>query len=108
MLNLPILFVQLIFLSLGMIISVFFKNLKTVLPISLGTTFGLYILGSILATAQDDPARFISPFRYFSNQYIIANAGYELPYLLTGAAIVALGIAASYFLYGRKDIHAVS
>jgi ABC-2 type transport system permease protein len=109
MVNLTLLFVQLIFLAIGVVISVFFKKLKSVLPISLGVVFGLYMIGALIATGKDDDwARYISPFKYFDITYIIKNAGYELPYLLTGAAIITVSIIVGYIVYNRKDIHAVS
>ncbi|PKM71664.1 MAG: ABC transporter permease [Firmicutes bacterium HGW-Firmicutes-16] len=106
--SLTLLFLQLIFFALGAFISVFFKKLKSVLPISLGVVFGLYILGAVLVTGEDDVARFISPFQYFNIGYILNNAGYESTYMITGALIVAVTIAASYIIYVKKDIHAVN
>ena len=84
MVSITLLFIQLIFFALGFVISVFFKKLKSVLPISLGFVFGLYILGSVLVTEKNDVARFISPFQYFSISYILQNAGYEIPYVIKG------------------------
>ena len=108
MVSLTLLFIQLIFFALGVLISVFFKKLRSVLPISLGIVFGLYILGAVLVTSQDDAARFLSPFQYFNIGYILKNARYESTYMLTGAVIIAAAITASYIIYVRKDIHAVS
>lgn len=108
MINLTLFFIQLIFLALGVVVSVFFNKLKSVLPISLGIVFGLYMIGALLATGKnDDVARFISPFRYFDITYIIKNASYEASYLITGTAIVVITIVASYAIYKKKDIHAV-
>jgi len=108
MVSLTLLFIQLIFFALGVFISVFFKKLNSVLPISLGVVFGLYILGSVLVTDKNDVARIISPFQYFNIPYILNNSGYELPYVIAGAALVAVTIGASYIIYVKKDIHAVS
>ncbi len=102
MINLTLLFLQIIFMAIGMIISVFFKKLKSVLPISLGVVVGLYMVGALNFT------RYISPFRYFDITYIINNAGYEASYLVTAAVIVVAAIISSYIIYIRKDIHAVS
>lgn len=109
MINLTLFFIQLILMALGVVISVFFNKLRTVLPISLGLVFGLYMIGALFASGKDEEAvRFLSPFKYFSLPYIIQNAGYEAPYLIAGAVIVALSVTASYFIYNRKDIHSVS
>lgn len=107
MINLTLLFIQLIFLAIGMVVSVFFKKLKSILPISLGVVFGLYMVGALLVTGKNhDVVRFISPFKYFDLTYIIKNASYEAPYLIAGAAIIAVAVAASYMIYIKKDIHA--
>ena len=109
MINLTLLFIQLIFLAIGVVVSVFFNKLKSVLPISLGVVIGLYMIGALIATGKsDDAARFISPFKYFDITYIIKNANYEAAYLIAGAVIVVVAVVASYIIYIRKDIHAVS
>jgi ABC-2 type transport system permease protein len=108
MVNITLLFVQLIFFALGVIVSVIFNKLKSVLPVSLGVVFGLYIIGALIATGPNDASRFISPFRYFDSAYIVKNASYEAPYVIAGAVIVIVAIAASYFIYNKKDTHAVS
>lgn len=109
MVNLTLLFIQLIFFAIGMVVSVFFKKLRSILPISLGVVFGLYMVGALLATGKNaDVVRFISPFKYFDFTYIIRNASYEAPYLIAGAVIIAVAVAASYMIYIKKDIHAVN
>ena len=108
MINATLLFIQLIFFAIGIGVSVFFNKIKSVLPISLGIVFGFYFLGALIATGKDDGSRFFSPFKYFDNSYIIQHSSYEVPYLITGAAIVVVAIAATYFIYSKKDIHAVS
>lgn len=109
MINLSLLFLQIIFLAVGVVVSVFFKKLKSVLPVSLGTVFGFYIIGALIATGKDDDfARYLSPFRYFDTSYIIQHSSYENTYLITGAAVVVIAVAVTYFIYIKKDIHAVS
>lgn len=109
MINLTLLFLQVIFLAIGIAVSVFFKKLKSVLPVSLGTVFGFYMIGAFIATGKDnDAARFFSPFRYFDNSYILQHASYETAYLVTGAAVVVIAVIVAYFIYIKKDIHAVS
>lgn len=109
MINLTLLFVQLMFLAIGMASSVFFTKLRSVLPLSLGVVFGLYLIGALLATGEDkEVLRFVSPFKYFEPSYILAHAGYETPYLIAGFVIVVVAMALSYAVYLKKDIHAVS
>lgn len=108
MINLSLFFLQLIFLVIGVAISVFFNKLRTVLPISLGVVFGLYMAGALLVTDEKEGGRFLSPFKYFDVAHILKNESFEPPYLITAAILVIVAIAMTYAIYTRKDIHAVS
>lgn len=107
--NLTLLFIQLIFAALGLAVSVFFKKIKNILPISLGFVFGFYFIGALLAVGEDqDKLRFISPFKYFDINYITKNEGYDMLYLILSAVIIIVSIATVYLIYNKKDIHAVN
>lgn len=108
MISVTLFFVQLIFLALGAAISVFFQKLHSVLPLSLGVVFGFYMIGALLATGKDDGTRFLSPFKYFDPFYITKHASFETPYLVVSAVVVVVAVAVTYFVYTKKDIHAVS
>ena len=109
MINLTMFFVQIMFIAIGMVVSVFFKKIKNVLPISLGFVFGFYMIGALLVTDSSDKVeRILSPFKYFDVTYIIQNGKYEPLYLMLAAAIVVVSVAVSYIVYNKKDIHAVS
>lgn len=108
LINLTLFFLQLIFAALGFVISVFFQKLKNVLPISLGTVFGFYFIGALLAVGKDGADfRFISPFRYFDINYITKHNGYEASYLILSAAIIIISLVVTFVIYNKKDIHAV-
>lgn len=109
MINLTMFFVQIIFIAIGMVVSVFFKKIKNVLPISLGFVFGFYLIGALLVTDSSNKVeRMLSPFKYFDSTYIIKNGNYETLYLIISAVIVVVSVAVSYIIYNKKDIHAVS
>jgi ABC-2 type transport system permease protein len=109
LINLTMFFVQIIFIAIGMVVSVFFKKIKNVLPISLGFVFGFYMIGALLVTDSSNKVeRMLSPFKYYDITYIIQNGNYEALYLLIGAVIVVVAVAVSYIVYNKKDIHAVS
>lgn len=109
MVNLTLLFLQMIFLALGAAVAVCFRRLRSVLPVSLGVVFGFYIVGALIATGENsEAARCFSPFKYFDTAYILQHSAYETSYLVTGAVIVVAAVAAAYVIYIKKDIHAVS
>jgi ABC-2 type transport system permease protein len=107
LLSLTLFFVQLIFLALGLIISVIVSKLKSVLTVSLGTVFAFYFLGMLSGASGEEAKRYISPFKYFDTAYIMKHASYESSFLIAGAIIIILALVASYFVYTKKDIHAV-
>ncbi|WP_010630385.1 ABC transporter permease subunit [Sporolactobacillus vineae] len=109
LINLTLLFIQLIFFAVGMALSVLFGKLKTVLPLSLGVVIGFYLIGALINSGKNDPAvRYFSPFNYFNSAYIIRHSAYEAPYLITAAGIVVAAVLVTYIVYSKKDIHAVS
>jgi ABC-2 type transport system permease protein len=107
LLSLTILFIQLMFLAMGIIISVSVPKIKSVLSVSLSTVFAFYFLGVIGSTTDDEAKRYISPFKYFDTSYIMEKSSYEVSFLIVGAFLIILAIAASYRVYSKKDIHAV-
>lgn len=107
MLSLTLLFVQLMFLALGVIVSVVVPKIKSVLPISLGTVFGFFIIGMLASTTGEGAMRYLTPFKYFDTNYIIKNSNYEAVFIVIEIIFIIAAITASYFIYSKKDIHAV-
>ena len=104
LLSLTVLFTQLIFLGLGIIVSVILQKIKSVLTVSLATVFAFYFLGMF---GTDETKRYLSPFKYFDTAYIMEKSGYEASFMITGAVLIITAIGASYFIYAKKDIHSV-
>lgn len=100
-------FVQLMFVSLGVIISVLAGKIKSVISISLSTVFGFFIVGALGSVIGDKAARYLSPFKYFDLEYVVKNAAYETSFIVVGVIFIIVSISASYLVYVKKDIHAV-
>lgn len=107
LLSLTLFFLQLIFLALGIIVSVVVPKIKSVLPISLGTVFAFFIIGALASTTGDDALRYLTPFKYFDFAYIVQNSSYEPSFMMVAIGFIAIAITASYFIYSKRDIHAV-
>ncbi|MDA8441649.1 MAG: ABC transporter permease subunit [Peptococcaceae bacterium] len=99
--------VQLMFLTLGILISVLMPKIKSVLSISLGTVFGLFILNMFGSTLGDTTLRYLTPFKYYDPAYIIKHSAYETSFVVVEILFIVVAISASYFLYARKDINPV-
>lgn len=107
LISFTLLFIQLMFLAIGFIVSVVFSKIKAVLSVSLGTVFAFFVIGMIVSVDGEGAKRYFSPFKYFNGKYMLAHASYEMSYVLAGIAIIVISIAASYFIYTKKDVHAV-
>ncbi|QDQ02559.1 ABC transporter permease subunit [Lysinibacillus fusiformis] len=104
LISLTLFFIQLIFLALGILVSIVFPNNKSVLTVSLGTVFTFFIIGILISTSGDGIKRYLSPFKYFEPAYIIDNSSYEMSYVLVGIGIVMIALGTSYSIYIKKDI----
>ncbi|MNI31440.1 ABC-2 family transporter protein [compost metagenome] len=100
-------FVQLIFMSLGMIISVLSAKIKSVISVSLSTVFGFYAIGMLGSILGDTAIRYLTPFKYFDTAYILSHAAYEMSFVIWSIVFVVTSVCGSYLVYAKKDIHAV-
>ncbi|MBT2688228.1 ABC transporter permease subunit [Bacillus sp. ISL-47] len=95
---------QLIFLAIGILVSVIVPRIKSVLSVSLATVFGFFMLGIFGSAAGDEAMRYITPFKYFDPAYIVENSAYEPAFLALGAVIIVAAISAVYYIYSKRDI----
>lgn len=95
---------QLFFLSAGIVISLLMKKVRSVIPLSMALSFGMYILNVFGNMLGEDKLEVISPFRHFDPNYILANGTYDIPLVMISVVIVLISITASYLLYQRRNI----
>jgi len=103
---LTMLFIQLFFLGLGLLISVISSKIKSVLAYSLPIVFGFFIIGMLDTVIGAENARYLTPFKYFDVGYISAHTNYEWRYLITEAVVIVVCLIAAFVIYIRKDIQA--
>lgn len=100
-------FIQLIFMSLGILISVIVPKIKSVIAVSLSTVFSFFILSMFGSFIGEEAIRYITPFKFFDSAYILKHAAYELPFVVLTIVLIIVAIGASYVIYDKRDIHAV-
>jgi ABC-2 type transport system permease protein len=108
LLLLTITFLQLFFLTVGMLISLLLRKIRNVTPFSMGLVFGLYILNAFGGMIGDDKLTYITPFKHFDANDIVKNAAYDLPLVSISVAVIVISVVGSYLLYARRNIHSVS
>ncbi|MCE5259336.1 MAG: ABC transporter permease [Chloroflexi bacterium] len=106
LLSFIVLFMQLIFYAIGFVISTIARRIKSVLPLTLGTVFGFYIISLFSSAIKDDSLRYLTPFRFFDTAYIVNHAAYELPFVLLGLGIIVVAFGVGFVVYRRRDIPA--
>lgn len=107
LISLTAVFVELMFMALGVVISVAAARIKAVLPLSLGLVFGFFIINMFGSVIGEETIRYLTPFKYYDTAYIIQHGGYEGRFIAIEAVFIVVNVIASYFIYAKKDIHAV-
>jgi ABC-2 type transport system permease protein len=99
---------QLFFLSVGLVISLLVKRVRSVTPYGLGLGFGMYVLSAFTGVFGQIWLELITPFKHLDAVYIVANRAYNTPLVLLNLAVSLVSLVASYWLYTRRDVPAVS
>lgn len=108
LLLLSIVIFQLFFLSVGLVISLLVKRLRSVTPYGLGLGFGAYVLAAFSGMLGDVKLELLTPFKHFDGAAIVKAGAYDMPLVLLNVAVTVVALAVSYRLYIRRDIPAVS
>jgi ABC-2 type transport system permease protein len=103
LLTFTIFFIQIIFLCIGLLLSVIIPKVKAILSISLGTVCGVYLL----STFTDETLRVLMPFKYFDIAQILLKANYDIKYIIVSLLIVLISVYLTCVVYKRRDIDAV-
>ena len=98
---------QLFFLSVGMIITVLSKKIRSVLMFSMALSFGLYILNAVKGVIGGDILGIITPFYHFDAAYILEHNKYNIPMVSISVGIIVVSLVSSYFLYQKRNIHSL-
>jgi ABC-2 type transport system permease protein len=104
LLLLTVTFLQLFFLTVGMLISLLPKRIRNVTPFSMGMVFGMYLLNAFGGMLGDVALEKVTPFKHFDPNYIIRNGSYDLPLVLISVSVIILSLAGSYLIYARRNI----
>lgn len=108
LLLLSIVIFQLFFLSVGLVISLLVKRVRSVTPYALGLGFGMYVLSAFSGIFKDVKLELITSFKHIDPAYIVQHGAYDTPLLLLNIGVTLVSLAVSYWLYSRRDIPAVS
>jgi ABC-2 type transport system permease protein len=95
---------QLFFLTVGMVISLMVKRIRSIIPFSMGLVFGLYILNAFGGMIGQKSLEVISPFQHFAPNYIVKHAAWDMSLVWISVAVIVVSVVGSYLLYARRNI----
>ena len=99
---------QLFFLTVGILISLLMKKVRSVTPLSMALAFGMYVISAFGGMLGDAKMELITPFKHFEPNYIVTNAAYDMPLVLISVSVIIISIAASYVLYAKRNINSAT
>lgn len=102
-----IVFLQLFFFCLGLLISVLVKKVSSVIGYSMGLGFGLYILSSFGKMLSIDFLKVLTPYTHFDPVTILVDKTYNWGYFLISILIIIISFSLGYFLYQKRNIKAL-
>jgi len=98
---------QLFFCSVGLVISLFVKRIRTVTPYAMGLAFGMYLLSAFGDMLGESALENITPFQHFEASSILQQGAWDAPLVLISAAVSLASLVGSYVRYTRRDIPSV-
>lgn len=104
-LMIALLFIQMIYFSVGLLIGALAPSTKKATGLSTGILLGTFIMSVVVDMySKVDFLEYFTPFKYFDGKTIFLS-GFDLFYVLLSIAIIVASIVATYKIYQKKDLH---
>jgi len=103
---LSFLFLQMIFLALGILLGCALKKHKQSGSLAVWLLLGTYFLSILVGLNKDlDFLKYLTPFKYFDPAQLLHESRLEFPFVLLSAAIITSCMAAAYASYAKRDLY---
>lgn len=105
LLTISMLLIQLIFMSIGMLLSAVLKRYKKSGTYSISILLMLYLV-SVFAGLREslENLKYLTPFKYFDAAVLLNNKSIEPIYLIISLAVIGLCIVGTYLIYPKRDL----
>ncbi len=108
LLLLSVVIFQLFFLSVGLVVSLLVRRIRSVTPYAMALGLGMYVLSVFGDMLGESMLENLTPFKHFEPNYILQNGAYDVPLVLISVSAIVISLVGSYMLYTRRDIPAVA
>ena len=103
---LSFLFLQMIFLALGIFLGCALKKHKQSGSLGVWFLLGSYFLSILVGLNKDlDFLKYVTPFKYFDPAQLLHESRLEFPFVLLSAAIITALLAGAYASYKKRDLY---
>jgi len=99
--------IQLFFMSVGMVISVSAKKIRSVLSFSMALSFGAYMINAIRGIIDSKLLGYITPFYHFEPNGILEFGKINWSLGIISLVIIVGSLVATYVLYNNRNIHSL-
>jgi ABC-2 type transport system permease protein len=97
---------ELIFLAIGLLLGCAMKQYKLSGSAAIGIILVTYFMSIIASMQKDlDFLKYFTPFKYFDARELFRSGQLDGTFLLISAAIIAVCVAAAYWIYRRRDLY---
>ncbi len=104
---LTVTFLQLFFLAVGMVISLLMRRVRSVIPLTMGMVFGMFLIASFGGSLGGDVFDYLTPFKHFEATAIIHDSSYDMSKVMVSVVVIVVSLMSSYVLYKRRNIPTV-
>jgi len=105
--SLSLFFMQLVFLSMGILYATFAKKVRSISGTATAFGFAGFILTALHSLIKEEMIRYVSPLTYFNPSTVFLTGRFETKYVITAAAISIACIALSYVKFCRSDTQTI-
>jgi ABC-2 type transport system permease protein len=101
-----VLFFQLLFMSMGMLLSSILKQYKRSGSFTIGLLIGSYLLSTIIGLVEElDFLKYAIPYEYFEAATLLETGKIDIVYLIITITIIALSLIGSFIFYKKRDLY---
>jgi ABC-2 type transport system permease protein len=105
--SLSLLFMQLTFLSMGILYATFARKVRSVSGVATAFGFAGFILMALYSLIKEDVIRYISPLTYFNPGTVFLTGSFEAKYVVTGAVLSIACVVLAYVKYVKSDTQTI-
>lgn len=98
---------QLFFFSLGILVSLLFKKIRSVLSVSMGIAIFFYMINVVRGIIDSDLLELLTPYYYFDPGIILKSGEYDILPISICILVIIISTALSFNLYKKRDIHSI-